>query len=185
MFSTNNMNLSAVTGTCDISRWYAVYTHPRHEKRAYEQLASRSVNCFLPLYRSTHRWNDRSRVVELPLLPGYLFIRIATQDRLQVLQAPGVVRILSVRGLPVPIPDHEVEQVRQFLDSNLRAEPHPYLRVGSRVRVKRGPLQGVEGNLVRWKNVCRLVISLHLLLRAIAVELEAADIEPIVGAEVV
>ncbi len=174
--STISTDLSFGSST---PKWYAVYTRARHEKQVAEQLASRAVQSFLPLYRSVHRWNDRSRVVELPLLAGYLFVRIAIQDRLRVLQIPSVVRLLSYGGLPMALPDHEIEQFRLSLDASLRMEPHPYLRVGSRVRVRRGPFEGTEGYVVRNKNVFRVVISLHLLLRSIAVELDAADLDPI------
>ncbi len=161
--------------------WYAVYTCARHEKRVAEQLAERSVEFFLPLYRSVRRWNDRSRLVELPLLPGYLFIHIALQDRLLALQIPSVVRLLCFQGRPVALPECEVQQIRHALHGNLRMEPHPYLRAGSRVRVTRGPLEGAEGYVVRSKSTFRVVISLHLLLRSVAVELDAADVELVPG----
>src|SRR5712691_4426008 len=161
--------------------WYAVYTRARHEKRVAEQLTERSVEFFLPLCRSFHCWNDRSRLVELPLLPGYLFVRIAVKDRLLVLQIPSVVRLLSFQGHPVALPDCEVERIHQALLTNVRMEPHPYLKLGSCVRIKRGPFEGAEGIVVRSKNIFRVVISLDLLLRSIAVELDAADLERIPG----
>lgn len=160
-----------------VPAWYALYTRSRHEKRVADQLAARSVKFFLPLYRSMHRWNDRSRAVELPLLPGYLFVNIVLQDKLLALQIPGVVRLLSFRGVPLPLPDSDVEQIRDALHANLSMEPHQYLRAGARVRVRCGPFEGAEGYVVRNKSHFRVVISLHLLLRSIAVELDAADVE--------
>lgn len=171
----------SITHSPESCAWYAVYTRARHEKRVAGQLAERSVECFLPMYRSARRWNDRSRLVELPLLPGYLFIRIALRDRLLALQIPSVVRMLEFHGQPVAVPEAEVQQIRDALHSSLRMEPHPYLRTGSRARVTRGPLEGTEGYIVRHKSTFRVVISLHLLLRSVAVELDAADLQPLPG----
>jgi len=163
----------------DKAAWYAVHTRARHEKRVAERLATRSVEFFLPLYRSPHRWNDRTRAVEQPLLPGYLFVRIALQDRLLALEVPGVVRLLSFQGHPVPLPDEEVQQIRFAVHANLRMDPHPYLKVGSRVRVTRGPLEGTEGYVLRNKSEFRVVISLDMLMRSIAVEMDGSDVESV------
>ena len=159
--------------------WCAAYTSANHEKRVAEQLSVRSVEHFLPLYESVRRWKDRKVRLQLPLFPGYVFVRLALRDRLRVLQVPGVARLVGFNGLPCALPDSEIEALKTGLASGVRAEPHPYLTVGRRVRVKAGPLEGLQGIVVRRKNRWRLVILLDLIHRAAAVEVEAADLEPI------
>jgi len=164
---------SAVEGN-----WYALYTCPRHEKRVAEQIKQRRISCFLPLYRSVRRWKDRRKELELALFPGYVFVRIALKDRLRVLQMASVVRFVSFNGHPVPLPDSEMESLMNGLNSGVRAEPHPYLAVGRSVRVKYGPLAGMQGILVRRKDKFRVVLSLELIMRSVAVEVDEADVEP-------
>jgi transcription antitermination factor NusG len=160
-------------------QWYAVYTCARHEKRVAQQLTERRVESYLPLYEALHRWKDRRARVQLPLFPGYVFVRIALRDRLKVLEVPSVVRLVSVNGRPTPLPENEMTSLRNGLSNDLRAEPHPYLKIGRRVRVHRGPLVGREGILVRKKDKLRLVLSIDLIMRSVAVEVDAADIEPV------
>ena len=160
-------------------RWYAAQTCANHEKRVQEQLRQRTVEAYLPLYASMRRWKDRRVNLELPLFPGYVFVRLALRDRLLVLQTPSVVRLVGFGGLPTALPDQEIDSLRQGLARDLRMEPHPYLKVGQRVRVKTGPLHGLEGILVRKKKVSRFVISLDLIMRSVAVEIDVADLEPV------
>jgi transcription antitermination factor NusG len=160
-------------------RWYAVYTSANHEKRVVDQLATRAIEHFLPLYESVRRWKDRRMKLQLPLFPGYVFVRLWLGERLKVLQVPGVVRFVGFAGGPAVLPDLEIEALRSSLRGQLRAEPCPYITVGRRVRVTRGPLEGVTGILIRKKNVLRVVLSLDLLARSAAVEVDAADIEGI------
>jgi transcription antitermination factor NusG len=157
--------------------WYAAYTCARHEKRVAAQLAKRAVEHFLPLYPSVRRWKDRRVRLALPLFPGYVFVRLALQDRLQVLQIPSLVRLIGFGGLPTALSDEEVEILRSSLDDQLHAEPHPFLTVGRRVRIVRGPLAGLEGILRRKKNNFRLVVSVELIRRAFAVDVDAADVQ--------
>ena len=117
--------------------------------------------------------------LQLPLFPGYVFVRLLLRERLKVLQVPGVARLISFNGQPAVLPDTEVEALRAGLATRLRAEPHPYLTVGRRVRVKRGPLAGVEGILIRKKNACRVVLSLDLIMQSASVEVDASDLEKI------
>jgi len=163
----------------DRSEWYAVYTNARHEKRVMESLGGRLVECYLPLYKSIRRWQDRRKEVELPLFPGYVFVRIAYRSRLQVLTAPGVVQIVSFDGKPAPIKESEIDALRHGLSGATSFEPHPYLKVGKRVRVRSGPLSGMEGVLIRRKDKFRLVLSIDLIMRSVAAEVEEADVEPI------
>lgn len=158
--------------------WYAAYTCARHEKRVAEQFERRSVESFLPLYETVHRWKNGRARLELPLFPGYVFVRIAVQERLRVLEVPSVVRLVGFGGLPTPLPEGEVEAIREGLARNLHAKPHPFLSVGRRVRVRSGPLQGLQGVLVRRKGNYRVVLSMDLIMRSIVVDLDIADLEP-------
>lgn len=161
------------------SKWYALYTCPRHEKRVAAQITQRRIPCFLPLYRSVRRWKDRRKELELALFPGYVFVRIALRDRLRVLQLPSSVRLVSFNGQPAPLAETEIEGLRQRLHSGGRVQPHPYLRVGRRVRVHSGPMQGLEGIIVRKKDSCRVVFSIDLIMRSVAVEVDESEVEPI------
>jgi transcription antitermination factor NusG len=159
------------------ARWYAAYTAARHEKRVAEQLRERGIESFLPLYSSVRRWKDRRVRLQLPLFPGYVFVHTPLAERLRVLQLPGVVRMVGFNGLPVALPDSEIEALRRGLADERRVEPHPYLTVGRKVRIKNGPLAGAEGILVRKKKSLRVVISLDLIQRSAAVEIDAGDVE--------
>ena len=161
------------------SRWVAVYTVARHEKVIARQFEQRSIETFLPLYRSVHRWKDRKKEIELALFPGYVFVKISATAKLQVLQVPGVVNIVSFNGELAALPEQEINALRNGLDNQLYAEPCPYLRVGKRVRVIRGPMVGVEGILSRKKDRYRVVISVDVLMRSVAVEVDATDLEMI------
>jgi transcription antitermination factor NusG len=160
-------------------QWFTVYTCANHEKTVAKRLDARRVEHFLPMYTSVARWKDRRVKLDLPLFPGYMFVRLELGERLRVLEVPGVVRLVGFNGQPYPVSDTEIESLRTGIQNALQFVPHPYLNVGSRVRVKRGPLEGIEGILVRRKNVYRVVLSLHLIARSAAVEVDAADIERI------
>jgi transcription antitermination factor NusG len=161
------------------TNWYALYTCPRHEKCVAQQIEQRAIACFLPLYRSVRHWKDRRKELELALFPGYVFVRLALKDRLRVLQLPSAVRLVSFNGQPAVLPEAEIEGLRQRLAGGTRLEPHPYLRAGRRIRVCAGPMQGMEGILVRRKDRCRVVFSLDLITRSVAVEVDEADVEPL------
>jgi transcription antitermination factor NusG len=158
------------------ARWYAVYTCANHEKRVADQFLSRSVEHFLPQYESTRVWKDRKVRLQLPLFPGYLFVHLAAQERLRVLQVPGVVRLVGFNGSPTPMREEELERIREFLGQGWPAEPHPYLEAGRRTRVVRGPLAGMQGIVLRRKNRSRLVISFDLIQRSMAIEVDEADL---------
>lgn len=166
----------AVLSEAAQARWYAVYTCANHEKRVAEQLAGRSVDHFLPQYESVRRWKDRKVRLQLPLFPSYLFVYIASQEKTRVLQVPGVAQLVGFHGHPTPLPDEDILRVREFLGQGWRAEPHPYLAAGRRVRVVRGPLAGMEGMVVRRKNRSRLVLSFDLIQRSMAIELDEEDL---------
>jgi transcription antitermination factor NusG len=162
----------------DCPQWYALYTNGRHEKRVVELLSNRQVNCYLPLYRSVRRWQDRRKEVDLPLFPGYVFVRIALRSKLQVLTVPGVVQIVTFNGTPARVADSEIECLRQGLSSSTSVEPHPYLKVGKCVRVRSGPFAGMNGILVRRKHAFRLVLSIDLIMRSLSVEIDETEVEP-------
>jgi transcription antitermination factor NusG len=161
--------------------WYAAYTSANHEKRVAEQLARRNVDHFLPLYEAVRRWKDRRVRLQLPLFPGYVFVRLPASERLRVLQVSGVSQLVGCGNKPVSLPDEEIESLRRGANGNLRMEPHPYLAEGRKVRIMRGPLTGMEGILLRRKGNFRLVLSVDLIRRSIVVDVDAADIRPIDG----
>jgi transcription antitermination factor NusG len=160
-------------------RWYAAYTSANHEKRVAEQMGVRKVENFLPLYASVRRWKNRRVTLELPLFPGYVFVRLALRDRLRVQTIPGVARLVGFGQTPAALPDEELDALRTSLRSGIRAVPHSLLTVGRRVRVKSGPLAGLRGILVKRKNRARLVISVELIHRAMVMEIEETDLEPV------
>jgi transcription antitermination factor NusG len=160
-------------------KWYAAYTCANHEKSVRDQLEPRAVESFLPVYETVRRWKDRHVRLDQPLFPGYVFVHMALRDRLRVLQTPGVVRLVGFGGQPAALPNLEIETLRQGLKREMRMEPHPYLKVGRRLRVRSGPLQGLEGTLVRKKNRARFVISLDLIMRSVATELDMSELEPV------
>jgi len=161
------------------SHWYAACTSPRHEKKVAQQMEGNRIQNFLPLYRSVRRWKDRRKQLDLPLFPGYIFVRFALKDRLQVLQLPGVIQLVGFSGKPAPLPDDEIESLRNGLTGNLRVEPHPYLQVGKQVRVHSGPMAGMEGILIRRKEKFRVVLSIHLIKRSMSVEVDESEVEPV------
>lgn len=156
-------------------RWYAAYTFPRHEKAVADQLKMKAIEVYLPVYDKLSRWKDRTCRLQLPLFPGYVFVRIALSQRVRVLEIPGVVRMVGFNGHPAPLPEGEIESLRTYL-SYRKAEPYTYLAVGKRVRIYAGPLEGLEGVILRRKGKMRVVVSIDSIQRSIALELEAADV---------
>jgi transcription antitermination factor NusG len=176
-FSVNNSGILSASAYT-LPRWFAVYTTPRHEKHVSEILAERQIETFLPLYKTTRQWQkSRPVVLELPLFPTYVFVRIARQARGSVLGTPGVLSIVGSSKESWALPDFEIDALRSGLLER-KIEPHPYLVVGERVRIMAGVMTGVEGVLVRKKNDLRVVLSLDTIMRSVAVEVNAGDIEP-------
>jgi len=160
------------------ANWFAAYTNSHHEKRVASQFAERQIESFLPLYPARHRWKNRCEMnLELPLFPNYVFVRINVQDRVRVLAVPGVVSLVGFKRIPAPLPDFEIETIRSSLGQR-RIEPHPYLVVGERVRIRTGPMTGMEGVLVRKKHNFRVVLVLDVIMQCVAVEVDADDLEP-------
>jgi len=160
------------------ANWFAAYTNSHHEKRVASQFAERQIESFLPLYPARHRWKNRCEMnLELPLFPNYVFVRINVQDRVRVLAVPGVVSLVGFKRIPAPLPDFEIETIRSSLGQR-RIEPHPYLVIGERVRIRTGPMTGMEGVLVRKKHNFRVVLVLDVIMQCVAVEVDADDLEP-------
>jgi transcription termination/antitermination protein NusG len=155
--------------------WYVIRTRSRHEKKVSDQLESKRVESFLPLYRSQRNWNGRSAVVDLPLFPGYVFVRIPLAERLRVLSVGGVAGLVSCAGAPVPLPEGEMDRLRSALRM-APAEPADYLP-GHRVRIVSGALAGLEGVIVRQNGQARFVLSINLIQRSVAVSVDACDLE--------
>ncbi|MGB8768396.1 MAG: UpxY family transcription antiterminator [Candidatus Korobacteraceae bacterium] len=158
-------------------KWFAVYTTPRHEKAVARHFEFRRIEAFLPLYREMHRWRNGCKVnVEQPLFPGYIFVRIGRGGSTQVLSVPGVLLIVGPGREPTALPDFEIEALRSGLHLR-KFEPHPYLVVGEKARIKSGSLAGMVGVLARKKNNLRVVLTLELIMRSVAVEVDADELE--------
>jgi transcription antitermination factor NusG len=171
--------LTQLPGNCHASQlpWYAIYTRHQHEKTVAQILTSKGFEVFLPLYGAAHRWKDRTTVVSLPLFPCYVFLKGGLDRRLDIVTTPGIYSLVSTAGQPAAIPPIELDAIRQAVECTTRVEPHPFLKCGQWVRVKCGPFAGVQGILVRKKNLCRLVLSVEMLGKAAAVEIDAFMVE--------
>ena len=161
--------------------WYALYTRHQHEKTVAQILNSKGFETLLPLYPAARRWADRTKLLFLPLFPCYVFINAGLERRLAIMMTPGVHSLVSNAGEPAAIPSEEIDAVRRAVESGARVEPHPLLKCGDWVRVKCGPLTGIEGILVRKKNLYRLVLSVEMLGKAVAVEVDAFLVERVSG----
>jgi transcription termination/antitermination protein NusG len=168
-----------VPETGDRPQWYALRTRSRHEKQVREWLAKQEIERLLPSLVRISQWKDRKKAIEVPLFPGYCFAQFRWQDRLAVLKIPGVVQIVGGGSSPEPVPDEEIDALKKLMISTLPYDAHPYLREGMAIEVIRGPLEGIKGILLRKEKRYRLVISVHLIKQAAAVEIDAADIVPI------
>ncbi len=134
---------------------------------------------FVPYYRTKRRWSDRTKVVEIPLFAGYVFCRFDPNDRLPILQTPGVVDVVRFGQDFIPVNEREIESIGSIVNSGAEVTPWPYLREGQRVRIRGGALDGVEGILIDFRNGRRIVVSITILQRSVAAELDRADVEPI------
>jgi transcription antitermination factor NusG len=169
-----------ITAQSHQTSWYAVSTRSRREKIAACMLENLGIQHFLPLFNEERQWSDRKQIVALPLFPGYLFVRIARSSdvQLRVLKVPGIVDFISNRNGPLAIPEGDIENVRAVICHGVACSPHPFLDVGDRVRVARGPLAGLEGTITRCGAQSRLVISVEMIQRSISVSVAESDVEP-------
>jgi transcription antitermination factor NusG len=161
--------------------WYAIVSRSRHEKLVASALTNTGITAFLPLVTEMHRWSDRQKLVEVPLFPGYVFVQIPnTQEaQVRVLKTIGVVQFVRNRCGAAAITDKEISDVRAVLDQKLDCSPYPFLQLGERVRIRGGSLDGVEGILVGRDSKSKLVISIELIQRSLAVRVYNFDVEPI------
>jgi transcription antitermination factor NusG len=165
------------------ARWHALYTRHQHERLVAYALTSKGFDIFLPQYRAIHRWKDRRKELELPLFPNYVFIRGGLDRMLNILTTPGVHSLVAWGGRPADIPQHEIDAVRRLVESPLRIQQHPFIKCGDRVRIISGPLEGIEGILIRSKSAYRLVLSVEMLARSASVEVDASMVERVRGSE--
>jgi transcription termination/antitermination protein NusG len=165
--------------TLEESNWYAVHTMARHEKRIAAQFEEKHVRTFLPLLREVRRWSDRRSTVEVPMFSCYAFVHITqtTQERLKVLRTPGVLSFVGTEKHGTPIPEEQIESLRTAVNRNISFVPHAFIAAGSRVIVRGGSLDGVQGILVRQGGNESLVLSVELLHRSVAIRVEGYDIE--------
>ena len=158
-------------------RWFAAYTATHHEKRVHEQLCERNVESFLPSYRTRRIWKKRTpEVVDLPLFPNYVFIHILRSERTAVLSTPGIFSIIGAGPNAWELPEREIEAIRQGVALH-RVQPHEYLAVGERARVISGIFEGLEGVIVRKKNDLHIVLTLDQIMRSVAIEVSAEELE--------
>jgi transcription antitermination factor NusG len=159
--------------------WFALQVKATHERRVTAALDSSGYESFLPSYWSRRHWSDRIKQVELPLFPGYVFCRFGPSDRVPVLKTPSVARIVGFGGGPMPVDDQEIASLQQAVASGSQVSTHPFLQVGRRVRIENGPLAGLEGLITAVRGQARLVLSVGLLQRSVAVDIDSASVVPI------
>jgi transcription antitermination factor NusG len=159
------------------SAWYALYTRHQHEKTVARILTNKGFEILLPLYEVRRRWQDRNRIISMPLFPSYVFLKGGLERRLDIVTTPGIHAFVLSAGQPARIPTPEIDAIRRSVERGVRVEPHPYLKTGDWVRVKTGPFEGIQGFLLRSKNLYRLILSVEMLGKAAAVEIDAAQVE--------
>lgn len=157
--------------------WHALYTRHQHEKVVAQALEGKGFEVFLPQYRAIRKWKDRKKELSLPLFPNYVFIQGGLERMLQIVTTPGVHALVSWGGRPAEIPLREIEAIRRIVESSIPIEPHPFLKCGDLVRIKSGPLEGIEGILVRKTRGFRLILSVDMLSRSAAVEVDVHTVE--------
>jgi transcription antitermination factor NusG len=180
-FGESTRAVPAVGGAFEEPRWYAIHTRARHEKSVTAHLQNLGVTTFLPLVGQTHRWSDRQKTVQCVLFDCYTFVCLESysQKYLPVLMTPGVVGFVGIRGIGLPLPDKEIEDIRTLLANNIACAPHPFLRTGRRVRIRGGCMDGLEGILVAKNSDQSLVVSVEMIQRSLAVRIDGYDVEPV------
>jgi transcription antitermination factor NusG len=161
----------------DATDWYVLYTRHQHEKTVAQMLSNKGFEILLPLYSSVNRWKDRTKLVNLPLFPCYVFLRGALERRVDIMKTPGVNALVSSAGRPASVPAEEMAAIQRIVASGSEVEPHPFMKCGDRVKVKGGPLTGLQGILVRKKDLYRLVLSVEMLGKSASVEVDAFLVE--------
>ncbi len=168
---------SSASGAGTKRHWLAAYTQARHETSVARQLEAKAVGFLLPTYVRRARWSDRIQRITTPLFPSYVFVHVSEAERARVLQTAGVINIVSVGGKPAQLQDKEVDLLQECVSGAHELEPHPYLKVGQKVRVTQGIFAGWEGILVQKKNSCRLVVTIERIMQSVSVNVEDAEVE--------
>jgi transcription antitermination factor NusG len=158
-------------------KWYALNVRSRFESLVSEHLHVKGYDVFYPTYKATHRWSDRNKTFQYPLFPTYLFCSFEVEKRLPILIMPGVLAVAGAGRVPTAVEDAEIEAIRLIVQSGASYQPHPYLAVGERVRIVEGPLCGLTGLITQTKSNFRLVLSVDLLMRSVAVEIDESSVE--------
>jgi transcription antitermination factor NusG len=173
-------NLWGTNSTAEMN-WYAVQTRSRHEKLVARQLENQGIITFLPLRTQLRQWSDRRKLVEFPLFPGYAFVRLVydPEERLRVLRTEGVVSFVGTHGQGISIPEKQIADIQAVLANKVLCDSHPFLKVGQRVRIRGGSLDGTEGILVGRNGDRKLVISVELIQRSLSIRLQGYDVEPV------
>ena len=174
---TKNMNGEELASSCD--RWFAIRVKSRAENMVAMMMHNKGFEEFSPLYQCRRRWSDRFKSLEIPLFPGYVFCRLNPEHRLPILIIPGVLHFVGIGKVPVPIDEGEIAAIQAATRAGLSAEPWPFLQVGQRVRLEEGPLAGVEGFLSEIRKQHRLIVSVTLLQRSVAVEIQREWVRPL------
>jgi len=156
------------------SRWYAIYTRSRYEKKVSMELEERGLEHFLPLVPQLRYWKDRKKIVNMPIFPGYVFVNINISEKIRVLRANGVVRFIEFNGSPSPIPDAQIEDVRQLLKYPDRVETASYFNCGDPVEITAGPFSGIRGKIIHSRGKQRLLVGIEIIHQAISVEIDSA-----------
>ena len=152
--------------------WYAIMVRASREKYATNFLEGAGYKCFLPLSKFTRRWSDRTKTSEVPLFPGYFFCRMDPHNRLPVLMTPGVIQIMGIGKTPTPVNEGEITAIQRLIESGLSTVPCPYIQVGNVAQIEEGPLRGLTGSVIKIKSELKLVLSVNLLQRSVAVEID-------------
>lgn len=160
-------------------QWYAAYTRPQHERSVADQAAKKGLEVLLPLAPVRRNWKKRVVHLPTPLFPGYVFVRMHLEDRLKVLSIPSAVRLVSFNGKAAAISSAEIDAIRMCITNGTDVQSHAFLGVGREVRIKSGALQGIKGIVVEQNSTTKLVVSIRLLQLALAVTVDAADLEPL------
>lgn len=160
----------------DIALWFAVQVAPQHEQKVSALLQYKGQEQFLPTSKSQRHWSDRTKLLQRPLFPGYLFCRATRSSFAAILNTPGVYRLVCFGGRPYPIPDFEIDALRQLAASGRDISDVSYLSIGQKVQVSAGPLAGLNGIITRLKNRDRLIVSIEIIMRSVSVEITSSDI---------
>jgi transcription antitermination factor NusG len=168
--------LREIFAVWNVKGWFAIQVAPRSEQKVAQHLDYKGYETLLPTYRSKRKWKDRTKLLELPLFPSYVFCRALPESTGMVLSTPGTLRVVGIGGRPSVIPDNEIEAIQRISSSGVPAAPHPCMCAGQKVRIAYGPLTGVVGVLSQIRNDFRLIVTVELIMSSIAVEISASDV---------